>query len=157
MTASIEDASTIAKLIRTSFADKAVQFNLTPENAPTHPSNCQTEWIESTFKKDIAFYLFAENHVPTGCVALEQANPEVCYLERLGVIPEHRRKGLGRELVAHVIAQSRKLGAKQIEIGIIKQDLELKNWYLKLGFKEKNTAQFKHLPFDVLFMYFELE
>jgi len=157
VTASSEDAATIADLVRRSFAETAERFNLTPENAPTHPSNCRAEWITNALDKGIIYYLVKLEQTPCGCAAMEQANPEVCYLEKLAVLPEFRHNGLGAQLVEHVRIQCGKLGAKRIEIGIIEKDIRLKDWYLLQGFKEKNTAQFEHLPFSVLFMQLELE
>ena len=65
-----------------------------------------------------------------GCVAIEKAAVDLCYLERLAVLPEARRKGLGRALVDRFLLQARDIGAKQISIGIIADDVELKSWYL---------------------------
>ena len=62
---------------------------------------------------------------PVGCVALEKENSDLCYLERLGILPQSRRKGFGKALVDHVFAEARALGAKQISIGIISDDTEL--------------------------------
>jgi ribosomal protein S18 acetylase RimI-like enzyme len=91
-----------------------------------------------------------------GCVAFEKANSDLCYLERLGVLPEARRKGFGRALVDHVISQANLYGAKQISIGIFADDTELKRWYQTIGFVEGETKKFEHLPFPVTFMTYEL-
>ncbi|MDH3803758.1 MAG: GNAT family N-acetyltransferase, partial [Deltaproteobacteria bacterium] len=88
--------------------------------------------------------------------ALEKANPDLCYLERLGILPQSRQKGFGKALVDHVFAEARALGAKQISIGIISDDTELKLWYQRIGFVEKETKEFAHLPFLVTFMSYEL-
>ena len=85
-------------------------------------------------------------------MALEQAGPEVCYLERLAVIPAQQRLGFGRALVDHVLDAARLLGARQVDIGIIAEHFELKEWYKKIGFVEQRKAHFPHLPFEVLFM-----
>ena len=154
--ASYADVSMLAAIIRESFAKKADQFLLTLENAPTHPSNCQDGWITTALNKGIKYYLASLDGTVCGCVAVEQASPEVCYMERLAVLPAFRRKGLGRELVEHVTAEVVAMGANKLEIGIIKRDNELRRWYLNLGFNEKNSAEFEQLPFEVLFMVLEL-
>ena len=43
-----------------------------------------------------------------------------------------------------------------MEIGVISEDTELKDWYRKFGFVQKNTKKFEHLPFIVAFMFVEL-
>ena len=97
------DAGLLASLIREAFADVAVRFGLTPENSPTHPSNCTPEWIRSAFAKGIRHFVLETPEGPAGCVALEQANADVCYLERLAVLPAYRRNGFGEALVNYAV------------------------------------------------------
>ena len=92
-----------------------------------------------------------------GCVALEQASAEVCYLERLAVLPEHRKLGLGSSLVEFVSREAAKLGAARLEIGLIARQEELVTWYGKRGFVLTGTKNFDHLPFGVAFMTRELD
>jgi N-acetylglutamate synthase-like GNAT family acetyltransferase len=150
------DVPVLSGLIRVSFRDVAERFALTLENCPKHPSNCTDEWIENDFARGVAYYILESDSTPVGCVALEKVNPELCYLERLGVVPQSRRKGFGKALVDHVLYEARALGAKQIGIGIISDDTELKLWYQRIGFVEKETKEFDHLPFLVTFMSYEL-
>ncbi|MHC4435391.1 MAG: GNAT family N-acetyltransferase, partial [Planctomycetota bacterium] len=84
--------------------------------------------------------------------ALEKAGPEVCYLERLAVLPEHRGKGCGKMLVEHVFDKAAQNGSKRVEIGIISEDTKLRDWYERFGFVLKSTKTFDHLPFVVAFM-----
>jgi N-acetylglutamate synthase-like GNAT family acetyltransferase len=88
-----------------------------------------------------------------GCVALEQINDEVCYLERLAVLPGQRRQGFGEALVKQVLSNARLLDARRVEIGIIGDHQELRDWYEKLGFEEEvESKKFPHLVFRVTFM-----
>jgi len=150
------DGPVLSGLIRVSFRDVAERFALTLENCPKHPSNCTDEWIENDLARGVVYYILESDGKPVGCVALEKANSDLCYLERLGILPQSRRKGFGKALVDHVFSEARALGAKQIGIGIISDDTELKLWYQKIGFVEKETKEFAHLPFLVTFMSYEL-
>jgi N-acetylglutamate synthase-like GNAT family acetyltransferase len=102
--------------------------------------------------KGARYFILDSEGFSFGCVALEQASPEVCYLERLGVLPNRQRKGYGRTLVDHVLEEAKLLGSHQVDIGIIAAHIELKDWYKKIGFVEQKKATFPHLPFKVLFM-----
>ena len=150
--ATSDDVTLLTILIRNSFHDIAERFNLTPQNCPTHPSNCKTEWIESALKKGIKYYILEIKNIPCGCVALERAHSDVFYLERLSVLPQFRRNGFGEVLLNHALNEAKKLGAHRVEIGIISDHIELKEWYKKFGFFVKNETQFEHLPFKVTFM-----
>ena len=151
-----DDTLLLRSLIRRAFKDVAVRFGLRPDNCPTHPSNCTREWIENGFIRGVRYFILEVSGTPVGCVALERATEETCYLERLSVLPGSRRKGYGRALVAHVINEAEKMEAGEISIGVIAGDTDLKAWYRRLGFIEKGTRQFTNLPFRVTFMTYAL-
>ncbi len=146
------DIPRMVEIIRKAFYEVAVRFSLSEANCPTHPSNCRADWIQDALAKGARYFILESEGLPCGCVALEQANPEVCYLERLAVLPAQQRRGYGRALVDHVLDEARALGAHQVDIGIIAAHIELKDWYKKIGFVDQKKATFPHLPFEVLFM-----
>jgi N-acetylglutamate synthase-like GNAT family acetyltransferase len=150
------DIPLLTDLIRVSFQDVAGRFRLTAENCPNHPSNCSEEWIERDLARGVFYYILESNGNPAGCVALEKTQADIVYLERLGVLPGYRRNGFGRALVKHCITAARSLGAQEISIGIIAGNTELKQWYQTLGFVERETKEFNHLPFLVTFMTYTL-
>jgi GNAT superfamily N-acetyltransferase len=154
--AEYKEVSVLSGMISKSFRDVAQRFNLTPQNCPKHPSNCTDDWITSDIERGVTYYFLEYNRSLVGCVALEKANPEQFYLERLCVLPEYRRKGFGKALVEYIFNQAKSMGAKQIGIGIISKQAELKSWYQKIGFVEKEIKEFSHLPFEVSFMEYKL-
>jgi N-acetylglutamate synthase-like GNAT family acetyltransferase len=147
-----KDVTLLAALIRNSFRDVAERFGLTSDNCPTHPSNCTAAWIEKALEKGITYYILEMDGMPCGCAALEHISQKVYYLERLAVLPQFRRQGYGEALVNHLCGEAKKLGARHVEIGTIAEHAELNEWYEKLGFRQKNTAEFEHLPFRVAFL-----
>ena len=150
--ATLGDAELLASLIRGAFRDVAECLHLTPDNCPTHPSNCTVEWIEAGFVEGLRYYILEEGENACGCVTLERAGPDVCYLERLAVLPQFRHRGYGRALVEHVLDQAARLGASRVELGIIAGQDELRAWYERWGFSVVRSAEFEHLPFKVAFM-----
>ena len=152
-----KDIGVLAEIIRRSFQNVALRFDLTRENAPRHPSNCTEDWIQKDMERGVTYFVLENENIVVGCVALEQANPEVCYMERLAVLPSKRRCGFGKALVTHVLSEARNLGAKRVNIGIIADQTELKNWYKGIGFVEGESKKIPHLPFRVTFMFRELD
>ena len=147
-----EDVGILVEIIRGSFRDVADRFGLTRENSPRHPSNCAAEWIQQEMARGIRYFILESEGMVSGCVALELARSEVCYLERLGVLPYQRQRGFGKALVEHALSEAKLVGARHVDIGIIAEDVELKDWYERLGFIETETKEFAHLPFRVTFM-----
>ena len=154
--ASKTDISILADVLRKSFAGVAERFNLNVENCPKNLAFCTDQRIEDDFARGTEFYLLEDERQTCGCVALEYAKPDVCYLERLAVLPGHRKKGFGKTLVNHIFDMVREMGLQRVEIGVISEHSELKDWYKKSGFVQKNTKKFEHLPFIVTFMFVEL-
>jgi N-acetylglutamate synthase-like GNAT family acetyltransferase len=150
------DKDMIVALLRKSFRDVAEKFALTVENCPKFAGFNARERVEEDFKKGLKYYILKENGRACGCVALEKAGPDVCYLGRLAVLPEHRNKSFGQALVNHAFEQARKMGIRRVEIGLISKHRKLKKWYKKFGFVRNRTKKFDHLPFIVAFMYKEL-
>lgn len=150
--ASISDTETLSDIIRHSYQTVADRFGLNNSNCPKHPSNCTSEWINSDFERGVIYFILVTDGKETGCVALEKADHELCYLERLAVIPDYRNNGFGKDLVDYVFNEAKILGCKRISIGIISKQQDLMDWYSRIGFKEGVTKSFDHLPFDVTFM-----
>jgi len=155
--ANATDAPLLGDLIRESFRDVAVRFKLTPENCPTHPSNCSKDWITKDFARGTIYYILERSGLPVGCVAIEKATDDLCYLKRLAVLPGERRRGFGNQLVNHVLNTTSEWGVKSISIGVIAKQTDLKQWYQKIGFKEGETKKFSQLPFLVCFMTYEIK
>jgi N-acetylglutamate synthase-like GNAT family acetyltransferase len=146
------DIDTLVNLLRSSFSDVAERFELTIENCPKNLAFCTKERVKSDLERGLRYYILEKDGQHHGCVAIEKASPDVCYLERIAVLPQYRRKGYGKKLVNHIFDQAKKNGAKKLEIGIISEDTKLKNWYMKFGFVQKGTKKFDHLPFVVAFL-----
>ena len=155
-TASINDSEEIARIVAISNRDVAEKFNLNRQNNPKHPSFYDKEWVLSDFDRGEEYFLYKENGLALGCVAFEQPNSQVGYLNRLSVLPNYRGKGIGEKLVFHTLDYAKSKGVEEISIGIIAKHEVLKNWYVRLGFIENGLKEFPHLPFDVLFMKYNL-
>jgi N-acetylglutamate synthase-like GNAT family acetyltransferase len=152
-----EDTQVLAETIRRSFQDVAERFGLTRDNAPSHPSNCTVDWIRKDMERGVTYFAIENKNHVVGCVALELANAGVCYLERLAVLPDQRRRGFGKALVNHVLSEAKRLRVNYVSIGIIAEHTELKNWYKGLGFVEGESKEFPHLPFRVTFMSYDIK
>ena len=147
-----QDVDPLVETIRGSFRDVAERFGLNEENCPRHPSNCRADWVEKDMARGVTYYVLEYEGRVAGNVALEWVRPGLCNLERLAVLPDWRRRGFGKALVEHMIAEAGKLGCSTVRIGVIADQAELKEWYRGFGFVETETRDFAHLPFRVTFM-----
>ncbi len=146
-----------AIVIASSFATVAVEFGLTRDNAPTHPSFTTPDAVRDACARGIEHFLLREDGgrgAAAGCVAIERAHddPASFYIERLCVLPGARHRGLGRLLLDFACGEIRSRGGSAALIAIIDGSTVLKRWYAAYGFLGVRTARFRHLPFEVHFM-----
>jgi ribosomal protein S18 acetylase RimI-like enzyme len=145
-----------ARVVSSSFSTVATEQGLTRENCPTHPSFTDRDELKKIKDRGVELFgLYLDGEL-VGFVALERALDGSCYLEKLAVIPEYRHRGYGGQLVSYACSRAASLGAGSISAGIISEQEVLKSWYLGLGFEEKGTREYAHLPFSVCFMEKEL-
>jgi N-acetylglutamate synthase-like GNAT family acetyltransferase len=154
--ATLNDRDVIAEIIRESFRDVARRFSLTEDNCPKHPSNCVSSWIETDISRGVQYFILYVEKKPIGCVGIESPSNDVCYLERLSVLPEMRGHHFGIRLVQHVLKCAALKGVVKVSIGIINEQTELKEWYKKLGFVITQVKSYPHLPFKVCLMECEI-
>ncbi len=72
-------------------------------------------------------------------------------LEKLCVLPNFRRNGIGSALVAHAKTESLKY-SDTLRIGVTSDSTDLITWYEKFGFVTTENKHYEHLPFDVFYM-----
>jgi len=146
------DAVTLARIISESNKDVAVRFGLDAGNCAKHPSFCTEDWIKADLARGERYFVFEDGGRPIACVAYETPSGSVAYLNRLSVLPGHRRHGIGERLVGHVAALARAASIPTVSIGVIGEHDDLQRWYRKLGFVDGETRRFPHLPFSVQYM-----
>jgi len=139
--ATISDVETLTRIIRNSYQTVADKFRFNKTNCPKNPSNCTDNWVNADFKRDVTYFILESDEKIVGCAALEKADPELFYLEKLAVIPENRNNGLGKMIIDYIFDEAKMLGYKSIGIGIIAKQHELKIWYSNIGFS-LNTGFF---------------
>ncbi|MFZ3046591.1 MAG: GNAT family N-acetyltransferase [Desulfatirhabdiaceae bacterium] len=107
--------------------------------------------------RGVRYFILYSDENPIGCVGVEKSGTDICYLERLSVLPAMRGKYYGIRLVQHALGYAASKGAIRVGIGIIDEQTELKEWYRHIGFVETQTKSFPHLPFTVCLMEFEMK
>lgn len=141
-------------IIIRSFITVTDEFNITTENCPANPAFMPLEKLKSLKTGRTELYLLYFNELPVGFVAIEESEKDatIFYIEKLAVLPDFRHKKLGEKLMEFAENQIRINGGKEISLGIIYENEQLKNWYKALGYAENGTKVFSHLPFTVGFM-----
>ncbi|EGW36227.1 GNAT family N-acetyltransferase [Desulfosporosinus sp. OT] len=138
-------------VVKDSFITVARELNLTEENCPSNPAFTNLANLKKMKDKGIGMFGLYEESKQIGFVAIEKAD-DIFYIERLSVLPGYRHKGYGKHLMNFVFDYVKAQGGRKVSIGIVNENLTLKNWYKLYGFIETGLKKYEHLPFTVCFM-----
>ena len=138
------------------FSTVAEKFGLTKENCSGHNAFMPIEKLENFWNWGFMMIgLFEENQneenelVGYFSISKDPEKKDIWMLHNLCVKPQKRKQGYGKQLLDFAKEKVRDLGGKILFLDFINDYTELKEWYLKNGFKFKGTAKYEHLPFTV--------
>ena len=141
------------EVIRKSFATVAAEFNLTQENCPTNGAFLTLDRLLSERQAGKLQYGLFINDELGGFVCLNKTKENHIYsLEKLAVLPEYRHNGGGLALLNFAKEKVKSFGGEKITIGIIEENIILREWYLHNGFVHTDTIIIPSVPFTVEFM-----
>ena len=147
-----EQLESCAGVIRKSFAIVAHEFGVTEENCPGHTSFIDVERLRLQFRRGYLMYgYFSEGEI-VGYISLNKNSDTSFEIKNLCILPEYRHKGYGKELLNICKSKVKELGGRKITIGIIEENIKLREWYTAYGFIHTGTKKFEQLPFTVGFM-----
>lgn len=148
-----EDLAVCAEVIRESFLTVAKEFGITPENAPRFTAFAISEdrllWQFNQRRPMYGAFL-ADRLV--GYYSLELLEEGVCELNNLCVLPELRHNSLGGRLLEHACQTAKVLGCTKVTLGLVEENVHLRNWYEQAGFVHTRVKKFDFFPFTCGYM-----
>ena len=149
------DFERCVSVIRASFITVAKELNLTEENCPRHTAFSTTvEKLQKHLNWGWLMYGLYEDNQIVGYVSLAKSreNDGEYELHNIGVLPEYRHKGYGKELLDFCTNKVKELGGNKIVLSMIEENTRLKNWYIQNGFVHTGAKKFDGFPFTSGFM-----
>jgi len=150
------ELDTCASVIRESFATVAAEYGLTKENCPTNGAFMKTGRLRAQREQGRRQYALTSDGIVIGFAELEEKTDRVYELQKLAVLPRYRHCGYGKMLLDFAKERAKSWGCVKITIGVIEENIRLKNWYARNGFVHTGTQRFEHLPFVVGYMEYQL-
>jgi GNAT superfamily N-acetyltransferase len=87
---------------------------------------------------------------PVGCGAVRRIEPTVAEIKRMYVSPEARGRGVGRQVLLHLEAEARRLGAKRLVLETGPRQPEALALYSRAGFVViPNFGEYEGCEFSV--------
>lgn len=150
------DLEMAAQVIRESFATVANEFDLTIDNCPTNGAFTQAKHLKIDLEKGNQLLGVYLGKKMIGFFELVYNEENRATLEKVAIIPSERGKKYGE----FILTKAREIAGndhmERIDIGIIKENIRLKEWYQRNGYQIVRSQNFAHLPFEVLYMQLDL-
>jgi ribosomal protein S18 acetylase RimI-like enzyme len=149
-----EDIPACVNIIKQSFRTVADDFGFTEKNAPRFTAFATTEerllWqMESEHRP---MYVYEEAGVLCGYYSLFMQENKECELNNVAVLPDYRHKGIGKKLIDHAFSMAKELGCNVMNIGIVEENVRLRDWYEKAEAVHVGTHKFDFFPFTCGYM-----
>lgn len=150
------DLEIAAQVIRESFATVADDFDLTIDNCPTNGAFTQAKHLKIDLEKGNQLFGLYLGKKMIGFFELVYNEGNQATLEKVAIIPPERGKKYGEFILDKVREIAKNDHIERIDIGIIKENIRLKEWYQRNGYQIVRSQNFAHLPFEVLYMQLNL-
>ena len=137
------------EVIRESFLTVAEEFGFTMENAPrfTAFAIC-IERLEAQFKEGRPMFVYVnEQQEIVGYYSLFMQSGQECELNNLCVLPAYRHLKIGEALLQHAFLHAVLAGGERVNIGIVEENVKLREWYESYGAVHVGTKKFDFFPF----------
>ena len=149
------DIPVCVELIKRSFLTVAEEFGFTAENAPRFTAFATTperlEW--QLYNENRLMFAYFDDDLIIGYYSLLIQENGECELNNVCVDPSQRHKRIGEKLLLHSFEQAKQHGCIKINIGIVEENVRLRNWYESYGFIHTGTQKFDFFPFTCGYMY----
>ena len=142
------DSTIITEIVNKSFITVANEFDYTIKNAPMFPAFIKKDIIEKQILKGLKMYVYKVGNKIIGSIGYSFKNNKYT-IERLSVLPEYRHKNIGKTLMVIIENKIKEKNGLSVKVEIVNNNIRLKEWYKKLGYKEVEVQEFNHLPFKV--------
>ncbi len=126
-------------VLNAAYADYHVPFRVTPD---------QVRDMDALYDVDLASSLAARSGEQIAGLALLSRRGARGWISAVGVIPEQRRCGIARQLMAGLIAGAQEAGIRQLTLEVIEANAAAHQLYRSLGFGETRELLCWRLPAD---------
>lgn len=147
-----EDLLQCITIFHKGYETVALEFGLTEENCPDRGrANLPISKLIHEFEKGtLMFGYFIEGQL-IGFLGIKISD-NICKLNDIIILPKFRGHGYGSELLHFCKNKAKELGRSKITLGMIDDNLKLKQWYLDNGFVNVGYKKFEKAPFTIGYM-----
>ena len=144
-----EELEQCIQIFHRGYGTVADEFGLTEENSPDRGrAALPCSRLQEEFDEGVLMYgYFLESRL-VGFLGIKMAG-NVCKLNDIIILPEYRNNGYGTELLDFCRKKAVQSGKKKIILGMIDDNIRLRNWYISNGFVNTGYRKYEGAPYTV--------
>jgi len=137
------------ELMKISYEASALRFNQTEENCPHRGrTRLPLSELRKEFVEGCQMYSYFHNSKRIGFLSV-MIQDGVMKINDLAILPEYQKMGFGSKLIEFSKEAAKKKKCNKIILGMIDDNVELKKWYEKHGFKTVSLIKFDTVTYRV--------
>lgn len=143
--AGVGDARLITSLTRAAFS---FPYQKPCRVQPPLALKDRPETIRAEFRMGVRMWIVWDGALPVGVVRAKQDADENIHLFRLGTVPSHRNRGVGRQLIECVEAYARGAGIMRVTLNCL-VERGLLPYYFHVGYVVSVLVPLNRQPYTV--------
>ena len=143
-----EELSVCLSVLQESYEASAVYFGMTEENCPYRGrTRLPFSVLEQEFESS-QMYVYVCDEKIVGFLSLQQEG-EILHLNDIALLPGEQGKGFGTKLMEFAHEQAKTAGCMSIRLGMVHDNLRLRNWYESIGFETVKLKKYEKVTYTV--------
>ncbi len=136
-------------IMRKGYEDSAVNFGMTEENCPYRGrTRLPLHILEKEFSDGYLMYSYTHENKIIGFLSVQLKEAEM-YIQDIVILPDYQDNGYGNELFLFAKEKAKSLNCKKIMLGMVHDNIPLRQWYSKRGFKTVELINFDTVEYTV--------
>lgn len=138
-------------IMKMSYEEGALKFGQTEENCPYRGrTRLPLDELRREFLEGCLMYGYFYEDMIVGFLSLTVFNDSSTMgINDIAILPEYQSKGFGSELIQFSKEEAKRLNCEKLRLGMIADNLQLKKWYEKHGFKTVRLVKYDTVTFTV--------
>jgi ribosomal protein S18 acetylase RimI-like enzyme len=133
------------RMYQASFKDRKLLASITAKSFSEPEEDRLQRYTHDITKPTHRFYIAALDNQPIGSIGVVSSNDRM-WIVALGVLPEYRRRGYGRQMLTRIVRRLMKEGHREILIEAVTDNRNALTLYRTCGFKEQTEYGYYVVP-----------
>ncbi len=140
------------EIMKAGYENTAIQFGMTEENCPYRGrTRLPFRVFEDEYNSGYLMYAYVCGSELAGFLSMHVKGHKM-YINDIVVLPVYQNNGFGSMLMRFAREQAKQRNCDAIILGMVYENIPLRNWYKKQGFKTVGLKKYEKVKYTVATM-----